>query len=72
MQRADLLRAVQLDLEDDIGTRRRFRCRRAVVVAEKLGPFEEAARGGARLERGTIDEDVRGFCLSRTARPRRP
>jgi hypothetical protein len=72
MQGADLLRAVQLDLEDDIGTRRRFRRGRAVVVAEELGPLQEATCGDARLERGTIDEDVRGFGLSRTARPRRP
>ena len=72
MQRADLLRAVQLDLEDDVGAWRWFRCRRAVVVAEELGPFQEAAPGSARLERSTIDEDVRGFGLSRTARPRRP
>ena len=51
VQRLDLLGAVDLDLEHDVGARRRLGRRRAVVVAEELGPLEEAAVGDAPLER---------------------
>ena len=51
----DLLGAVELDLEHDVGRGRvvePLRARRAVVVAEELGPLEEAALGLVPLELG--------------------
>ena len=49
--RLDLPGAVDLDLQHDVGARRRLGRRRAVVVAEELGPLEEPAGGDALLER---------------------
>src|ERR671913_149522 len=48
----DLAGAVDLDLEhDDVGARAGLGRRRAVVVAQEVGPLEEAAGGDARFER---------------------
>ena len=43
----DLVRALDLDLEDDVDARRRIGRRRAVQVAEEVGPLEEPALGDA-------------------------
>ena len=54
-----LLGAVDLDLEHDVARRRAASgVGRAVVVAEELGPLEEAAVVDALFERRRVGEDV--------------
>ena len=64
-----LLGAVDLDLEHDVAAGGRLRQRRAVEVAEELGPLEEATVGDALLELLPRDEHVRAFGLARPAAP---
>ncbi len=64
--------ALQIDLEEEVPSGRRVGERRAVQVAEELGPLEEPATVTACLEGRAVDEDVRLVRLSGPARPGRP
>jgi hypothetical protein len=50
--------SLDVDLEQDIGARWRFGDRRAVEVIEHGGPFEEATRRDALVERLGVYEEV--------------
>ena len=66
-----LLGAVELDLEHDVGRvglAQLGRARRAVVIAEELGPLEEPALTFVALERLGGREDVGVRSLARTLR----
>jgi hypothetical protein len=69
----DLLGALHVDLEEDVGPRRWIRDRGALEVIEEGRPLEELARLDRGLERGAVDEDVRAALLFTGAwRARRP
>jgi hypothetical protein len=69
----DLLGALDVDLEEDVGPRRRVGDRCALEVIEEGRPLEELARLDRRLERGAVDEDVgAALFFTRTRRARRP
>jgi hypothetical protein len=59
----DLLGALDVDLEKDVGARRRVGDRGALEVVEEGCPLEEPARSDGRLERGAVDEDVSAALL---------
>jgi hypothetical protein len=69
----DLLGALHVDLEEDVGPRRRVGDRGALEVIEEGRPLEELAGRGGRFESGAIDEDVGAALLfTRTRRARGP
>jgi hypothetical protein len=61
----DLLGALDVDLEEDVGAGRRVGDRRALEVIEEGRPLEEPACFDGGLEGGAVDEDV-GAALSFT------
>ncbi len=56
----DLLCALHVDFEEDVGPRRRVGDWRPHQVVEEFGPFEEAAPTDRVFERRPIHEDIRG------------
>ncbi len=69
---ADLARALQVDLEDDVAPGGRVGDRRPVQVPDELRPLEETAGMSVRQERLTIDEDIGVGVLARPRPARRP
>jgi hypothetical protein len=69
----DLLGALHVDLEEDVGAGGRIGDRGALEVIEEGRPLEEPACFGGGLEGGTVDEDVRAaLFFTGTRRARRP
>jgi hypothetical protein len=69
----DLLGALDVDLEEDVGPRRRVWDRGALEVIEEGRPLEEPPRLGRGLEGAAVDEDVgAAFQLAGTRGARRP
>jgi hypothetical protein len=69
----DLFGTLHVDLEEDVGAWRRVGDRGSLEVVEERRPLEEAARLDRRLERGTVDEDIRTtLFFTRARRAGRP
>ena len=69
----DLLGALDVDLEEDVGSRWRVRDRGPLEIIEERRPLEELAGLDGRLERRAVDEDVgTALLFARSWRARRP
>jgi hypothetical protein len=73
IERFDLPGSFYVDLEQQIGARRRLGTRSArQLPRDNFGPFEKSSLVGRGLETGPVDEAVRVVALARPAGSRRP
>jgi hypothetical protein len=68
MASTHLLGALEVDLQEDVETRRRGRPRRPIGLPQELSPLEECTIADEVVEGMPVDEDVRALVLPRTAR----
>jgi hypothetical protein len=72
VHRADLSGALEVDLQDDVTTRRRIWNWRAVQITEELRPLEESTCRDLLFEAIAVDECVGVRCLAGASGPRGP